>query len=393
MSFRTIFAIIVEAGLLIMVMGTEIKEFLIAAACIGGLLVVSFFSVLWALLAVRFSTISNENSCEREQEVRFTLKANGILIFPVVCKITIRTPFKERRKSKFPINNKFALEVFKLNRSLEFNINCPHSGTWQIGIRSLVISDIFGFFNIPVLFILKKQCTAEITVVPKFYQQVEFAESAGSIDNLSSLSFGNSELGDTFDDNRDYRYGDPLRRINWKQSAKFGNLVTRTYERPRKSRAVVALDYYTLESRGGCDDCYREAALFISEYFAEQKNDVTIRLLRPENLKIEFDCNDVTDLSNLAVELAGISFKKDTSPLTDTLLKDFDFEDRDKVFIISSNPHHSVIASAEAMNNQGMQVAIITPKTDAINQDLDSTYITVLNGSDEITKKVGAVLC
>ena len=393
MSFRGIIAILLEAGLIIMVMGTEIKEFLISAVCLGGLLVLSFFSVLWAMLFLRFSTFFKHSSCEREQSIKFTLKIRGILLLPVVLQTALRTPFKERRKATVPIYSNIVLDILKLNRCFDFMINCPHSGNWSVGIKRIKVCDIFGFFKTPLLFTAVQNCTDRVTVTPKFYWQENSKDTAGAVDNYSGLAFGNSELGEVFEDNRTYRQGDPLRRINWKQSAKIGKPITRLYEKPKKSRVVIALDYYTLEDRGRCDDIYRETALFIAEYFAGQKNDVTVCLLRPENLGVEFTCSDITDLSNLALDLADICFKRDVSGLTDIPLNDFDFYDRDRIFIITSNPHNSVITASEIMNSQDLYVAVITPKTAALTELAESPYITVLNSSDEISQKVGAVLC
>ncbi len=214
----------------------------------------------------------------------------------------------------------------------------------------------------------------------------------GGIDNYSGLAFGNSELGEVFEDNRAYRYGDPLRRINWKQSVKIGKPITRLYEKPKKSRVIIAIDTYTLEKRGSCDDAYRETALFIAEYFVGYKNDVTVCLLRPETLGAELNCNDTTELSALALDLADLSFKYDTSPLTDAPLKDFDFDDRDRLFIITSNPAQSILASADIMNSQGLYVSVITPKTASLNKELNSRYLTIFEGCEKISEKVGAVL-
>ncbi len=393
MSFRAIVAFLLEAALLIMVMGTEIREFLIAAVCLGGLLALSLFSVLWAMLFLRLNVVLNNSSCEREGKTKFAIKINGLLLLPVVCNINIRTPFMERRKATFPIYSNIVLNVFKIKRSFDFFINCPHSGNWRVGIKKIRVCDIFGFFRFPLLFTEKSHYAYRISVTPKFYPQVDFKDTAGTLDNYSGLSFGNSELGDVFEDSRAYIQGDPLRRINWKQSVKIGKLITRLYEKPKRSKIIIAVDYYTLENRGKCDDIYRETALYISEYFAGKKNDITVCLLRPEDLGIEFLCSDISELSSLALNLADLSFKKSVSALTDIPLNDFDFYDSDHVFIITSNPHHSLITTIETMNSQGLDVNIIIPKASSSNQVSEGEYLTVINSSDEIPEKVGAVLC
>ena len=393
MSLRAIVALILEACLLILVMGTEIREFLIAAACLGGLLALSLISVLWAAFCLRVKCINKNTFCEREKNTEFTFNIKGLLVLPVIFKITIRTPFKERRKAIFPIYNHFVLDTFKFSRGFDFKMNCPHSGIWSVGAKRIRICDIFGFFSLPVFFAPKMNQEFQISVTPKYYPRKALNEVLGGVDNYSGLSFGNSELGETFDDNREYRYGDPLRRINWKQSAKFRKPITRMYEMPKKSRAKVLIDYYTLESGSDCDDAYRETALYIAEFFIEQKNEVVISYLRPEFLSSDYCYNEITELSNLSLELAGLSFKKSKSPLTDTPLNDFDFYDRDHIFIITSNPHPSLMALVENMNDQGVFASVIVAKTKALPDIEDSYYLTVLNSCEEIPEKVGGLLC
>ncbi len=129
MSFRGIFALLLEAALLIMVMGTEIREFLIAAVCLGGLLVLCLFSVLWAVLSLRFSALCENTSCERGKSIKFTLRIKGLLILPAICRIRVLTPFRERKKAKAPIYSNLALNILRLNRSYDFSVNCPPLGT------------------------------------------------------------------------------------------------------------------------------------------------------------------------------------------------------------------------------------------------------------------------
>ncbi len=393
MSLRAVVVLLLETVLIIMATGTEIKEFLIACVCVGALLVLSLISVIWATLVLRFSVRCQKAFCERNQDVTFTLNIKGFLLLPVVCKATLLTPFRERAKATFPVFINLALSILKINRSFDFNINCCHSGSWHVGIKKLKVSDVFGLFELPLFFAKKEQYTDKILVTPKFYFQEYTKEYTGTVDNYSGISFGNSENGEVFEDNRAFRQGDPLRRINWKQSMKIRKPITRLYEKPKKSRALIALDYYTLEAYGDCDDIYREAALHIADYFVGFKNEVTVCVLRPENLGLDFTCNDVADLSYLSMDIADIRFKRDKSALTDSPLNDFDFDVKDRLYIISANPHQSLIAAVEIMNSQGFSVNVIVPKTTKFTEIADSQYITVIESSDEIPKKVGAVLC
>ena len=393
MSVRAVIALLLEAFFLVMALGSEIREFLIAAACLGGLLVLSFLSAALAIIFLRLKCTYDTSMCEREDDASFNLKIKGFIVLPVICRMTVRTPFKEKRKARYPIYNNFPLDAFNFKRSYDFIINCPHSGNWNIGAKSIRACDIFGFFALPFFFDRREKKEAPISVLPKFYYQNSRHETLGGVDNYNGLSFGNSELGESLDDNRDYRLGDPLRRINWKMSAKLRKPITRLYEKPKKTRVIIALDYYTLESGADCDDMYREAALFIGEYYSDYKNDITVTYLRPEGRTSQFNCNDVSELENLALYLTDMTFKKDKSPLTDIPLNDFEFYERNRLFIITANPESSLVETVKNMNSKGVFVNIIVPKTKFISDLELGSFVTVLGESDEIPQKVGGILC
>jgi uncharacterized protein (DUF58 family) len=49
---------------------------------------------------------------------------------------------------------------------------------------------------------------------------------------------------------REYRHGDDLRRVHWKSTAKYGELMVRREEQPLKARATVLLDTREIGHRG-----------------------------------------------------------------------------------------------------------------------------------------------
>jgi uncharacterized protein (DUF58 family) len=59
---------------------------------------------------------------------------------------------------------------------------------------------------------------------------------------------------------RGYRYGDDLRRVHWRSTARYGELMVRREEQPRRSRCTVLLDTRSLAYRGtGPDSAFEWA--------------------------------------------------------------------------------------------------------------------------------------
>lgn len=116
-------------------------------------------------------------------------------------------------------------------------------GYFRIGPTRLRSGDLFGFFPSERDF---KQQDA-ITVYPKTYTLDELGLT-------SARPFGEHAGGKRiFEDPmrvigvRDYSPGDPLKRVDWKATARLGRLQSRLYQPSHEQSVVVALNITTLE--------------------------------------------------------------------------------------------------------------------------------------------------
>ena len=114
-------------------------------------------------------------------------------------------------------------------------------GYFRIGPTKLRSGDLFGFFksemDVPAL--------DAITVYPKTY-------SLPDLGLLSARPFGDHAGGKPiFEDPlrvigvRDYTSGDPLKRVDWKATARLGRLQSRLYQPSREQAVVVGLNITT----------------------------------------------------------------------------------------------------------------------------------------------------
>ena len=116
-------------------------------------------------------------------------------------------------------------------------------GYFRIGPTRLRSGDLFGFFE--------REMTVSagdaIVVYPRTYPLPELGLD-------SARPFGDQRGGNRiFEDPlrvtgvRDYVQGDPLKRVDWKATARMGRLQSRLYEPSRTQLVVVALNITTLE--------------------------------------------------------------------------------------------------------------------------------------------------
>lgn len=121
---------------------------------------------------------------------------------------------------------------------LEYRVRMPRRGVYQIGPLRVGITDPFGLARI------ERQVGAghEVVVTPRVTPLDAALGSAASVDGvlhgLRRLSHPNSDELIA----REYRYGDPLRRVNWAATARRGELMVREEEQRGDPEARIILD-------------------------------------------------------------------------------------------------------------------------------------------------------
>ena len=120
---------------------------------------------------------------------------------------------------------------------------CVSRGHYRFGPALLQSGDLFGFFD------TSRELPAAdyVTVLPRLYELTALGLPA-------RRPFGEERGGaPIFEDPsrlvgiRDYRAGDPLKRIEWKATARRGALQSRVYEPSSSLHLLVALNVSTLE--------------------------------------------------------------------------------------------------------------------------------------------------
>ncbi|CAM5329362.1 MULTISPECIES: DUF58 domain-containing protein [Streptomyces] len=127
-------------------------------------------------------------------------------------------------------------------REVSYRVRSDLRGRYPLGPLQLRLTDPFGMCELTRSF----STHDTLTVIPR-------------VEPLSPVRFGGEAKG--YGDGRQrspalageddviprgYRYGDDLRRVHWRSTARYGELMVRREEQPRRSRCTVLLD-----TRGG----------------------------------------------------------------------------------------------------------------------------------------------
>ncbi|MGI6280110.1 MAG: DUF58 domain-containing protein [Acutalibacteraceae bacterium] len=402
MTLRGIFCLALEAFLLIIAFGTNILEFLIIAACLGGLIFFAFLSSALAVFSLSFSSKTDKTDFLRGEEAKYCLTLRGPLLLPCVGCLTFKTAEYAKEIDKKDTRQNFVFTPFWGDkRELWFNMQCPHIGHFEIGTGKLRIKDLFGLFSFPSLRSEQNDFIVSISVLPRTYTLSEKLENVLISQGLGSTAVFNSESGETLGDSRLYQKGDALKRINWKQSARHKKLFTRQYEVPEMPKVLIAVDTSCYnDGTGTIVDISCETAISLAWYFINQNSTVHMVTLREDQNGNDTSAYYKTlyDLNLMQYSLLDIPFRKESLPLEPRHIKREYIGNAEKIFIITPCPSSELFSLLLNLVNQDKTVCCILPLAAKPTAELktaikDSGINPVILGSvDEIAGKVGGLL-
>ncbi|MHA6759269.1 DUF58 domain-containing protein [Streptacidiphilus sp. PAMC 29251] len=132
------------------------------------------------------------------------------------------------------------------HREVSYRVRSDLRGRYPLGPLQLRLGDPFGLCE------LTRSFTAAdvLTVVPQVQALAPVRLSGEWTGYGDSHSRAVALAGEDDVVPREYRHGDDLRRVHWRSTAKYGELMVRREEQPLRSRATVLLDTRTVGHRG-----------------------------------------------------------------------------------------------------------------------------------------------
>ena len=193
--------------------------------CLGiiGVILLSFFYaiVLKSNIQIERNTSALKLACKEKSEITFTIK-NYSPLTAHVCYFFDAVPyfyaFNEGNKGVT------ALRPHEIKR-ITYKVTSQERGLFHAGPVRIRTSDPLGLFLID----MEVSCPLEITVRPariKLITEVMPGIPQGNI-KIKNPCFEDITMRRSI---REYINGDELKRINWRASAKFGELFTNQYE-------------------------------------------------------------------------------------------------------------------------------------------------------------------
>lgn len=403
MTVRGMIFAVVEFLILTIALGTGIRELLVAAVCLGAILLYSLVSIIFAQITLSAYAQIDKSEIYRGQSIKCTLKIKGPVLLPVTAFLTVASPGAKRRDNGAFRRHAFSLApALRMEREYLFTLKCKHRGYYKAGIRGFRVRDLFGLISLPLIRSRKQPLRFFITVFPNLHKIKNENPKISVSEGYADTQIKTANQGELLGDTRLYVAGDSLKRIHWKQSIRTKQLYTRQFEAQENPQVVVFFDAACKdEDRAGVADIITETAISLINHFVSKGKSVRFITVRNKYYTENEDMwikssNDIYVLLN---KLAGISLSKDKEPLDLWQFKDAEFNNAGTVYVISNNPADELFKSLDAIRERdGAAVCFVAQKDEDNKKNnkepltFDSDSAVVLKSTKEISAKVGEAI-
>lgn len=145
-----------------------------------------------------------------------------------------RLPIQLTGRARFSLDGLAGRE----SRSVAYRLPALGRGRYHTGPLRMRLTDPFGLIDTSRSFTATSSFVVTPVVDPLPQAQPPYSVDVG--ENAGSHSIGTHGADDA--STREYRYGDDLRKIHWRSTARVGALMVRHEERPWQGHATLVLD-------------------------------------------------------------------------------------------------------------------------------------------------------
>lgn len=239
----------------------------------------------------------------------------------------------------------------------EYNYNLPliFRGSYDIGVKSIFINDLLGFFTFSIKPYEKKSILVRPRIILNNYTVPAARISEGEIISGNNKS-GNDEIVDI----REYIHGDSFRKIHWKLSSKLGKTMVKETRNQLDNDVIIVLNLNSLgdlnEEKLSKEDCLIEEIVAKLNFLIKQN--IPVKLCFYNKKPITYRATSPLDFNTIYQVLSEIKFnqKKDFSNVLEYFL---DIEQNSNLFFIFSVDLNSdIITKAFQIKSKGFDLEL-----------------------------------
>lgn len=193
----------------------------------------------------------------------------------------------------------------------ETSLRCNYRGEYEVGVNLVVITDFLRLISITY----PLQSKYKVMVLPRILNLSGLRILPLEMDSKRTLTKQNPKEVEMDSELRNYVYGDSLKRIHWKASAKKQSMQTRKMTQNPRQEMNIVLDLCKLHTKGMdqiiIEDKMIEAELAIVKYC--QKSGIPMNVFYEQEGMHKIRILNATDFEKLYQESAKVKFNQKVS--------------------------------------------------------------------------------
>ena len=308
----------------------------------------------------------------------FSINNEDFFIYPYV-RVTFHGA-KTIFENQFQVKN-FSLQPF-CGRNYSFELQCNYRGNYEIGINSVEMEDFFGLF----IFKYKIFEPKYVTVYPKIVYLERFMLKTDFMSESHSILNNRNEDMTTISDVRKYAYGDSLKRIHWKLTAKAQDFMVKKYQSTSETNTLMLLDLHKNTFKSGeniiIEDKVIESIVAVLYYCLY--NWIPVNLVFFSGKLMSIQAKNHLLFSEIFEILAKIKFNE-TVPVKDLLeIYVNNTLSKTNILIFTSNLDYELYNQIYKTSNSGFDVSIIYTSPEKLTGEKNTDAENILTFLPEI---------
>lgn len=244
-------ALMIGLGVLFLGLGLYSGEkiFFMGFTAVVSLLAYALITNLWVLMDFRYLQRITPEQATKGDRATLTIQIHNDkpFIFPYI-KVLYQTPqsvltqeVKEEVLCILPFHYGEIKEDFI----------CDLRGHYTLGIIGVEVCDPFGLFNFSMNLLTRSyHKPLKLDVAPRVIRLAGLPLPQIQTEGTTRQEFLATEEPASLSDMRQYQYGDPLKKIHWKVSAKLQDLYVKNYETNTQPQILMFLETFPYPSEG-----------------------------------------------------------------------------------------------------------------------------------------------
>ncbi len=267
---------------------------------------VSFAYILLIFLRFKFTQDTDKKFIMKGDRVNFLFSIhNEDLFFYPYMKVVFcgaETIFAQQFQSK-------SLSILPFKRkTFSFELECKYRGSYEIGIKSVEIEDLLGIFKLRYNVSEPKY----INVYPRIIHLDRF-KLDNSFISESYYSLNNQyEDMSSISDIRKYSYGDSIKKVHWKLSAKMNEIMVKNFQNTSETSAILILDLksskYSVEEKTIIEDKIVESIVSVIHFCLN--NWIPVNLVYYKEKLVDIAAKNPLDFDEIYKVMSKISFNE-----------------------------------------------------------------------------------